>query len=648
MKGSPAEVERRMMMGPLIVILSLLYILELGFAGVFTYLSAEWDKDPEFCGDLLHQKYIILVFTTVVLWMDIATFLTVTFVFLHRYSPKKSEALQLDSFDRTSLEWEACLRIWCRIFRVVTCNLFGYVGSGEEADEIYRSVAETFNSWFSGTELSLSDLLAGVILIRLDQKRNQAMMHKYTPENNTISEYVPNAKAVQKHFGVLGTSVRSIQPAATDSESTALSQQAYQVLDDLNEHMPFMIALYGWKLQVYANGVRFKPLSALSNVIPLSPGALRFGTGDNCFRCSQQTVLKQTELNSDEVIYGQFSTEARDEAGSIQVPHALFVCKEKKELVISLRGTLSLQDLMTDAMIAPEALTTAGRCWGFDGASHYAHAGMLKVAMRIRGLLERTQVLHRLLGMDPRKYEQTYFPPAGHETEQVKIDWGTLPDCRGYKVVVVGHSLGAGVGAILTLMLRSTFEGTTCLAYAGPGAIFSHELAQESEKWCTNIFLGYDIVPHLNWQTLSRLRLKVFDMLYRCKVSKSRIMKSLFTGDRIDDMLYEPFEVPQTEGRIMLKQRMEYFEEKRKSKHLEQIPMYAPGKLLHLAKVETVDIKKWCVFSKKVRIFEPHWVLDRKVMQDPTFNSRNLFDHFPDLLPEVCADVLKRHAHHNL
>ena len=37
-----------------------------------------------------------------------------------------------------------------------------------------------------------------------------------------------------------------------------------------------------------------------------------------------------------------------------------------------------------------------------------------------------------------------------------------------YQLVIVGHSLGAGTGAILTLLMKKKYETVKCFAYSPP------------------------------------------------------------------------------------------------------------------------------------------------------------------------------------
>ncbi|GIQ85409.1 hypothetical protein KIPB_007068, partial [Kipferlia bialata] len=70
---------------------------------------------------------------------------------------------------------------------------------------------------------------------------------------------------------------------------------------------------------------------------------------------------------------------------------------------------------------------------------------------------------------------------------------------EGYSIVTCGHSLGAGVAALLALLLRQTpeFVSARCWGYGCP-AIVSPPLSQVMAQYCTTCVFQYDMVPRLS------------------------------------------------------------------------------------------------------------------------------------------------------
>jgi hypothetical protein len=76
---------------------------------------------------------------------------------------------------------------------------------------------------------------------------------------------------------------------------------------------------------------------------------------------------------------------------------------------------------------------------------------------------------------------------------------------RGYTLRIVGHSLGAGIGVILSLMLRNKFPNLRCLCYSPPGGLLTWELATSCFDFVNSFVLDSDIVPRLSLNNMERL-----------------------------------------------------------------------------------------------------------------------------------------------
>jgi hypothetical protein len=66
---------------------------------------------------------------------------------------------------------------------------------------------------------------------------------------------------------------------------------------------------------------------------------------------------------------------------------------DREAVVVWLRGTFSLADLVTDLLVTPADLEPMVKQWGFEGKGHHAHSGMLQVASRIRLYIEKQDIL---------------------------------------------------------------------------------------------------------------------------------------------------------------------------------------------------------------------------------------------------------------
>jgi len=142
-------------------------------------------------------------------------------------------------------------------------------------------------------------------------------------------------------------------------------------------------------------------------------------------------------------------------------------------VVVALRGTSSVRDALSDLACQPSELQ-------LGGMSGLAHSGMLIAARRIEGRLADMA----RIGLDSLGIERP-------------------------RIVVVGHSLGAGVGALVTALWRDqgSFPGVDvrCVALACP-QILDEDLSRAVSNFTTSIVLGDDLVPRFSLATANDLR----------------------------------------------------------------------------------------------------------------------------------------------
>lgn len=224
-------------------------------------------------------------------------------------------------------------------------------------------------------------------------------------------------------------------------------------------------------------------------------------------------------------------------------------------VVIAIRGTLSLDDVVTDLMGAPLDISDCedGRTQLDLPADSWAHGGMWAAACAVKRALDDSRVLDRVRYGSPSRASsgapdfcsvcmylvwqaahRTAYVGAQHVLEEALLP---VADLNGPSVVVVGHSLGAGVAALLTLLLRAEWPAVRCWAFAPPGArarapnfvrlpcwrevvsntwarantgaLMSESLAAHCASFCTSVVLGKDIVARLTLPALRRLSISL-------------------------------------------------------------------------------------------------------------------------------------------
>lgn len=168
-----------------------------------------------------------------------------------------------------------------------------------------------------------------------------------------------------------------------------------------------------------------------------------------------------------------FNEEEIPSPGEPHVPgHMVAIDHTKGCVVVAFRGSSCLRDWLLDLDWGPEPLSLGGK-------KGFAHCGMLRAA------------------------EKLHDPLA----DAVESALGRLPGQR--RVIVVGHSLGAGVGSLLTALWRENFRlpfaEVRCLAFGCPQVLDSG-LAISLREHVTSIIHGEDCVPCLGVATCLDLR----------------------------------------------------------------------------------------------------------------------------------------------
>ena len=138
---------------------------------------------------------------------------------------------------------------------------------------------------------------------------------------------------------------------------------------------------------------------------------------------------------------------------------------EEKKIYLFLRGSRSITDVITDLYCA---------CTKFK--SGFCHEGFLKSAnwfdLNLKSIIE----------------------------ENLKT--------TNYQLRIVGHSLGAGVGSILSILWKENFENLETFAFGCP-SVLSLDLAEKTSNFIFTFINEFDLIPRLSIFTVKELRKQV-------------------------------------------------------------------------------------------------------------------------------------------
>ena len=353
--------------------------------------------------------------------------------------------------------------------------------------------------------------------------------------------------------------------------------------------------------------------------------------GDNICQTHKHAILLTAGLQEADLVYVQLRSSLSD------IPYCILLDHAWKSIVVSIRGTFSIEDCITDVLITPESLEKLGFDFGFDAIDEYCHGGVMSCARNVYRDLERHGILDKLLVGDDAKYS-------------------------GYTLRIVGHSLGAATSTLLSYMLKQKFPSLRCINYSPPGCSFTWKMATQCKEWCTSCVLDSDLVPRLKVESIERLRDEILDLIARIKVPKA-VVAQRFTektfqlcnddydkdgvyDDDLADVLYDPEEVPETEYHQQLIRFKEIQDERRRQRGAARsIQLYPPGRILHLIKTGekrscSAGLAKviTCCTTNIGSTYIPVWV-DNDDLNEILVGPRMGTDHFPNRIRAILDEV---------
>ncbi|RMX38306.1 hypothetical protein pdam_00010928 [Pocillopora damicornis] len=148
------------------------------------------------------------------------------------------------------------------------------------------------------------------------------------------------------------------------------------------------------------------------------------------------------------------------------------------------------KDALTDLTGQQEELSIEG-----TEITCYAHKGILLCARYVKSKLEKEELLERA------------FSRAG----------------QNYRLVIVGHSLGAGTASLLSVLLKPTYPELICFAYSNP-SVLSAPATPFCEEFIISVVLGKDVVPRMGVKSGDELRQDLVAVICKCSLPKYRVL----------------------------------------------------------------------------------------------------------------------------
>uniref|UniRef100_A0A1D2A505 sn-1-specific diacylglycerol lipase n=1 Tax=Auxenochlorella protothecoides TaxID=3075 RepID=A0A1D2A505_AUXPR len=450
----------------------------------------------------------------------------------------------------------------------------------------------------------------------------------------------PSLKWVREQLGTRITLAYQYAPIITPVCLPAVycdhltPQEAADIYSGLRENVPvqqlrqaqsmslYAIAAYG--LQNIAWGRGKRPPTCAANITLFRKCMSKvFRLQDSYRQRNCEAILEVTGSDASDLLFVSY---ANTSGGAL--PYLVMRHRPSNSLVISIRGTVSMEDLITDLLSQPVDVSDWLPPWVQEAQSHkgecmYAHAGVVSAATAILLDMEEKGLLKELLAAAKRRAllsrmstrysgegapgSQTMdrsddsLPPGEQRAEVSDTAWraggGKLEafftidrvrtllrqeSGRTMKLAVTGHSLGAAVACMLSFQLHQECPDLHCWAFCPPGGLMSWNLSVISRRFCTSLVVGKDAISRLSFNTVKRMVDEMVVCLARCRRPKLVVLSDLILrrrgGNRIPPLtLCDMDEIP--EDTLAILER--YFRTSL-SQGGSQPEMYPPGSVMFL------------------------------------------------------------------
>uniref|UniRef100_A0A7R9ZAK0 sn-1-specific diacylglycerol lipase n=1 Tax=Pseudictyota dubia TaxID=2749911 RepID=A0A7R9ZAK0_9STRA len=336
-------------------------------------------------------------------------------------------------------------------------------------------------------------------------------------------------------------------------------------------------------------------------------------------QCSLDEGIELDEIgfNKTSAVYLQ------PENGIAKTPYSVLIDKEWETVILTIRGTASFEDIVIDLQLTPSKMDGVGKRCGFDGTDQFCHRGVITRCRWLYDDLERHGILDELL-------------------------LGEKPRCPNHRLVITGHSLGAGCASVLSLMLRQRFPALQCYAFCPPGGLLTKRLAEVCEDFVISVINDTDIIPRMSHDNLERLRDEAFEVLARIKVSKFNMIRVLrrpcndrYLADQNAKLLFPVDEIPNT---TEFYAGLETFKAMKKTQREHgkavRVPLFPPGKIMYLVKTNHLLALGFRTMKNK---YTPQWAEKtdfNEILLAPTVGN----DHSVDVVEENLSSLMRSYT----
>jgi sn1-specific diacylglycerol lipase len=265
------------------------------------------------------------------------------------------------------------------------------MGSSDRSRNSFAEIAKLLSDFFRDLDVVPSDIVVALVLLRKFQKLEREAIIR------------------QKKNGTFR--FLSGVPINENTHFLALHDpNDYEHFKLCSYYMYFALGAYGWPMYLVNNKSAACQLCLSLRCCLMCCGRKLSAEviEDNCCSCNYAALNKMLKsVGETEIIYATYHVDIGE------TPFFVAIDYSKQKIIISIRGTLSMEDLLTDLKAEDTILplNPPKEDWS-------AHKGMVQAAVYIQNKLKEENLIERALNHNPARNTQNF------------------------KFVLVGHSLG--------------------------------------------------------------------------------------------------------------------------------------------------------------------------------------------------------------
>ena len=212
-----------------------------------------------------------------------------------------------------------------------------------------------------------------------------------------------------------------------------------------------------------------------------------------------------------------------------------------------------------------------------------------------------------------------------------------------YALVICGYSLGAGIGSILAILLKSTYPHLKCYGIAMPGSVLSENLALATRHFIYSYIVDVDMISRTSIHSLENLRNRIIDALGKWQRNKMRILTMTLAqtlteyqqtfhsiNSQTETLFHDPL-LPSIDNNLSVSEINLIH-----SSH-EHVHLVMPGTIIHLYSTHRVGLLS-CPRSYRAYMS----TYDR--FSQFIVHPRMWLDHFPATYDKALTDVVKNYG----